>query len=190
MISLLFVLAFVLLALLGTPLFIIIGGVAFLCFYVAGIDLSAVIIEMYRIASAPTLLTIPLFTFAGYVMAESGTPKRLIDVAKALVGWIPGGLAIVTLLTCAFFTGTESISMCFSVRLLPRCAHRKLRATGVGFSCRLAMNVATSATMFESAWKYSSRWVLKPMRTYGRIEKAIFSAFSIVRSSLGRAIMI
>ncbi|HBQ21514.1 MAG: C4-dicarboxylate ABC transporter [Deltaproteobacteria bacterium GWA2_38_16] len=110
MISLLFVLAFVLLALLGTPLFIIIGGVAFLCFYVAGIDLSAVIIEMYRIASAPTLLTIPLFTFAGYVMAESGTPKRLIDVAKALVGWIPGGLAIVTLLTCAFFTAFTGAS--------------------------------------------------------------------------------
>ncbi|MBI2646282.1 MAG: TRAP transporter large permease [Deltaproteobacteria bacterium] len=110
MTALLFTLGFIALALLGTPLFMIIGGIAFVCFYFAGIDPSAVIVEMYRIASAPTLLTIPLFTFAGYVMAESGTPKRLIDVAKACVGWIPGGVAIVTVLTCAFFTAFTGAS--------------------------------------------------------------------------------
>ena len=59
-------LSFILLALLGTPLFIIIGAVAFLSFYLIDIDLAAVIVEMYRIASAPTLLTIPLFTFSCY----------------------------------------------------------------------------------------------------------------------------
>ncbi len=110
MTALLFTLGFLILALLGTPLFMIIGGIAFLCFYFSGTDLSAVIVEMYRIASAPTLLTIPLFTFAGYVMAESGTPKRLIDVAKSCVGWVPGGVAIVTLLTCAFFTAFTGAS--------------------------------------------------------------------------------
>ena len=102
--------AFIFLALLGAPLFMVIGAVAFLCFHLADIDLSAVIIEMYRLASAPTLLAIPLFTFAGYVMSESGTPKRLVRVANAVVGWIPGGLAIVTLLTCAFFTAFTGAS--------------------------------------------------------------------------------
>src|SRR3989338_1102425 len=95
---------FVILALLGTPLFAVIGALGFYLFYLVDIDISAVIIEMYRIASAPTLLAIPLFTFAGYVMAESNTPKRLVRVANAFVGWLPGGLAIVTLFTCAFFT--------------------------------------------------------------------------------------
>src|SRR3989344_3229723 len=110
MTTLLFTLGFIILALLGTPLFMIIGGVAFLCFYLIDIDLAAVIVEMYRIASAPTLLTIPLFTFAGYVMSESGTPKRLVRVANACIGWMPGGLAIVTLLTCAFFTAFTGAS--------------------------------------------------------------------------------
>lgn len=61
-------------------------------------------------ASAPTLITIPLFTFAGYMMAESGTPRRLVNVAQAFVGWMPGGLAIVTLLSCAFFTAFTGAS--------------------------------------------------------------------------------
>lgn len=105
-----YIFIFLILALLGTPLFIIMGGIALLCFHLVEIDLSAVIVEMYRIASAPALLTIPLFTFSGYVMSESGTPKRLIRLAKACVGWIPGGLAIVTLLTCAFFTAFTGAS--------------------------------------------------------------------------------
>lgn len=108
--TLFYIFLFIVLALLGTPLFIVIGGIALLSFYLVGIDFSAVIVEMYRIASAPALLTIPLFTFSGYVMSESGTPKRLIDLAKACVGWIPGGLAIVTLLTCAFFTAFTGAS--------------------------------------------------------------------------------
>ncbi|OGQ17911.1 MAG: C4-dicarboxylate ABC transporter [Deltaproteobacteria bacterium RIFCSPHIGHO2_02_FULL_40_11] len=101
---------FVILALLGTPLFAVIGALGFYLFYLVDIDISAVIIEMYRIASAPTLLAIPLFTFAGYVMAESNTPKRLVRVANAFVGWLPGGLAIVTLFTCAFFTAFTGAS--------------------------------------------------------------------------------
>ncbi len=110
MIATLIAIAFLILVLLGTPLFVVIGGIAFVCFYFSDTNISAVIIEMYRIASAPPLLTIPLFTFAGYILAESGTPKRLINVAKSLVGWIPGGLAIVSLLTCAFFTAFTGVS--------------------------------------------------------------------------------
>lgn len=97
-------------ALLGAPLFMIFGAIALYSFSQADIDTSAIMIEFYRMASAPTLITIPLFTFAGFMMAESGTPKRLVGVAQSLVGWLPGGLAIVTLLACAFFTAFTGAS--------------------------------------------------------------------------------
>ncbi len=97
-------------ALCGAPLFVFFGGLALLLFAVAGIDTSAVIIEMYRMASAPTLVAIPLFTFAGYLMANSKTPQRLVNLVQALVGWMPGGLAIVCLIACAFFTAFTGAS--------------------------------------------------------------------------------
>lgn len=101
---------FLLLALIGTPLFVIIGGIALLAFYMADISTSAVIIELYRMASAPTLLAIPLFTFAGYMLAESNAPKRLVALANAFFGWMPGGLAVVALVSCAFFTAFTGAS--------------------------------------------------------------------------------
>ncbi len=100
----------ILLALLGSPLFVIIGAIALLAFHSLGIDTSAVIVELYRIASAPTLLAIPLFTFAGYILADSNTPKRLVNLSRAAVGWLPGGQAIVALITCAFFTAFTGAS--------------------------------------------------------------------------------
>jgi tripartite ATP-independent transporter DctM subunit len=62
------------------------------------------IIEMHRIATTPILLAIPLFTFAGYLLSESKAPKRLIRLTDALLGWLPGGLSIITLVTCSIFT--------------------------------------------------------------------------------------
>lgn len=97
-------------ALFGAPLFLLFGSIALYSFHHAGIDTSAIMIEFYRMASAPTLIAIPLFTFAGYLMAESGTPKRLVNVAQAFVGWLPGGLAIVTIFACAFFTAFTGAS--------------------------------------------------------------------------------
>lgn len=99
-----------LLALLGAPLFVVIGACAWIAFYSAGIDPSALIIELYRLASAPTLVTIPLFTFAGYLLAASQAPQRLVRCSQALLGWLPGGLALVALLSCAFFTAFTGAS--------------------------------------------------------------------------------
>jgi tripartite ATP-independent transporter DctM subunit len=98
------------LALLGAPLFSIIGGIALFAFHSADIDTSAVIIDLYRIADTPTLIAIPLFTFAGYLLAESNSPRRLVKLAQAMFGWIPGGLAIVVVATCAFFTAFTGAS--------------------------------------------------------------------------------
>ncbi|HTR82804.1 MAG TPA: TRAP transporter large permease subunit [Bacteroidota bacterium] len=90
--------------LFGAPLFSIIGSIALVGFSSQDIDTAAIIAEMYRLASQPVLLAIPLFTFAGYVLAESRTPKRLVELTQSLIGWMPGGLAIVVLAACAIFT--------------------------------------------------------------------------------------
>ncbi len=103
-------LALLLLALFGTPLFVIIAAIALLSFHAEGISISAVVVELYRLASAPTLIAIPLFTFAGYILAESGTPRRLVNLSRALFGWLPGGLAVVALVSCAVFTAFTGAS--------------------------------------------------------------------------------
>ncbi len=92
------------LMILGAPLFVVISGLALLLFSTGQIDSSAMIIEMYRMATTPILVAIPLFTFAGYLLSESGAPKRLIRLTDALLGWLPGGLSLIALVTCAIFT--------------------------------------------------------------------------------------
>lgn len=89
---------------IGLPLFAAIGISAVFQFLITDIDPTVVIVELYRIASAPTLLAIPLFTLTGYILAESNAPKRLFNLADAFLGWMPGGVAIVSLVTCALFT--------------------------------------------------------------------------------------
>jgi C4-dicarboxylate transporter DctM subunit len=100
----------ILLALLGAPLFAVIAASAMWGFTQEGIDLQAISIEFYGIAEMPILLAIPLFTFAGYLLSESGAPHRLVRLSRALLGWMPAGLAIVSLATCAFFTAFTGAS--------------------------------------------------------------------------------
>jgi len=92
-------------ALIGAPLFAIFGAAAMILFGDSG-TITSVAVDVFseRFADSPTLVTLPLFTFAGYLMAESGTPKRLVRVSRALFGWLPGGLAVVCLCASAFFT--------------------------------------------------------------------------------------
>ncbi len=99
-----------LLALLGAPLFAIIAGSALWSFYREDIDLAAIAIEFFSLAEMPVLLAIPLFTFAGYLLSESEAPSRLVRLTQALLGWMPGGLAIVSLAACAFFTAFTGAS--------------------------------------------------------------------------------
>ena len=100
----------ILLALLGAPLFAVIAASAMWGFSKEGIDLQAIAIEFYGIAEMPILLAIPLFTFAGYLLSESGAPGRLVRLTQALLGWMPAGLAIVSLAACAFFTAFTGAS--------------------------------------------------------------------------------
>lgn len=97
-------------ALLGAPLFAVIAASALSGFAASGIDLAAVPIEFYRIADTPVLSALPLFTLAGYVLGESNAPQRLVRLTEAFLGWLPGGLAIVTVASCALFTAFTGAS--------------------------------------------------------------------------------
>lgn len=99
-----------LLALAGAPLFTIIVSGALLGFHREEVDLSVVAIEIYRLAEMPVLLAIPLFTFAGYLLGESRAPQRLVRLTNAILGWLRGGLAIVSLAACALFTAFTGAS--------------------------------------------------------------------------------
>ncbi|MEE4245330.1 MAG: TRAP transporter large permease [Kangiellaceae bacterium] len=92
------------LALAGLPLFVVIVSLAMWGFFLAEIDLFVIAIEIYRLTDIPILSALPLFTFAGYLLSESNTSERLVAISKALLGWLPAGLAIVTLLVSAIFT--------------------------------------------------------------------------------------
>ncbi len=100
----------ILFAFLGAPLFSIIIAGAMLGFHVGDIDLSVMAIELYRIADTPILIALPLFTFAGYILSRSKTSERLVRLTQALLGWIPGGLAIVAFVVCAVFTALTGAS--------------------------------------------------------------------------------
>ena len=106
----LIIIILILLALLGAPLFSVIIAAAMTSFYFGDIDLSVMAIELYRIADTPILLALPLFTFAGYMLGESNTSRRLVRLTQAFLGWMPGGLAIVAFIVCALFTAFTGAS--------------------------------------------------------------------------------
>jgi tripartite ATP-independent transporter DctM subunit len=94
----------VLAALLGSPVFLAMGGIALLLFFRDGVPVSAVTADIYRLMVSPTLPAIPLLTACGYVLAESNAATRLVRFFRALFGWMPGGIAILVAAVCALFT--------------------------------------------------------------------------------------
>ena len=99
-----------LLAILRTPLFVVIALSAMIGFNSLDVDLSVISIEIYRLSEMPVLIAIPLFTFAGYLLGEGRASTRLVDLTNALLGWMPGGLAIVAIFACALFTAFTGAS--------------------------------------------------------------------------------
>ena len=88
----------------GAPIFIGLGGLAIFLFWSDWTPLSAISAEAYRIVVSPTLPTIPLFTLAGYILAESKASDRLVRLFRSFFGWIPGGTPVILVLLCGFFT--------------------------------------------------------------------------------------
>jgi len=89
---------------LGSPIFTALGGIAVLMFMIDGVSAAAVPVETYRLVVSPTLAAIPLFTLAGFLLAQGQSSNRLLKLFRAGLGWMPGGTAVVVVASCAFFT--------------------------------------------------------------------------------------
>ena len=91
-------------AFFGTPIFIVLGGVAAILFFNSGGALEVIPNEAYTMLTGDIIPTIPLFTLAGFILSESKAGERLVHFFRAAFGWLPGGLAVMAILVCAFFT--------------------------------------------------------------------------------------
>jgi C4-dicarboxylate transporter, DctM subunit len=98
------------LALLGLPLFVVLGAGSLVGAWASQLDPAVLVIEIHRLASSPNLVAIPLFTLAGTLLAAGGAPKRMVRLFNAALGWMPGGIALVALTSCAFFTAFSGAS--------------------------------------------------------------------------------
>ena len=97
-------------SLLGVPAFVTLGGAALVLFRSLDQPIASIPIAHYALVINPVLPTLPLFTLAGYFLAEGGAAKRLVRVFSALFGVFRGGPALVTVLVCAFFTSFTGAS--------------------------------------------------------------------------------
>jgi tripartite ATP-independent transporter DctM subunit len=88
----------------GAPIFVLLGGAALVLFAGIGLQPVAVLIETYSLVVSPTLPAVPLFTLAGFVLAEGHASRRLLRLFRAWFGWIPGGSAVACAVLCSFFT--------------------------------------------------------------------------------------
>lgn len=102
------------LALLGVPMFAVFGALAMIAYRSGGMDFSIVIGELTRLTGMPMLQALPMFALAGYVLAGSRASERLLRITRAAFGWMPGGLAMVCIVTCTFltaFTGASGVTI-------------------------------------------------------------------------------
>ncbi|MCU5786306.1 TRAP transporter large permease [Alloalcanivorax marinus] len=135
-------LVLVLLALLGAPLFAVLLGAAALGFYALGSPLAVLHIDIYQLADSVVLMALPLFTFAGFLLSESRTADRLMRLSQAAFGWMPGGMAFVALVACAFFTaltgGSGVTIVALGALLLPALVK-------AGYPQRFSLGLVTSS---------------------------------------------
>jgi C4-dicarboxylate transporter DctM subunit len=128
--------------LLGAPIFIAIGGAAFFLLVSNGVPAAAVAVDHYSLVMNSSLPAIPMFTLAGFLLAQSSSPRRLVNLFNALFGRVPGGPAMVTVLACTFFTSFTGASG-VTVLALGGLVMPLLLSTG--YSLRPALGLVTSA---------------------------------------------
>ncbi len=129
-------------SLLGAPAFVTLGGATLILFASSDQPIAAIPVAHYMLVTNPSLPTLPLFTLAGYFLAEGGSPKRLIRVFYALFGQFRGGPAIVTVLVCAFFTSFTGAS---GVTILALGGLLKPVLDAAGYSEKSALGLLTGS---------------------------------------------
>lgn len=129
-------------ALLGAPIFAVLAGIAAVLLQREGVPAAGIAVNHYSLVTNPTLPAIPMFTLAGYLLAESRAPQRLLEVFDALFGRFRGGAAIVTALACTFFTCFTGAS---GVAILTLGALVMPLLAGAGMRDRDALGFVTAA---------------------------------------------
>lgn len=104
LIALPIIILLILLTIFGAPIFVVLGGIAFMLFARLAEPLEVIPNQAYAMLISHSIPAIPLFTAAGFVLSESKAGERLVRFFKAFFGWFPGGLAIMAVLVCSFFT--------------------------------------------------------------------------------------
>jgi tripartite ATP-independent transporter DctM subunit len=94
----------------GTPLFAVIGGLALILLQAAGATMEIVVNQIYTALTKSSIVAIPLFTVTGFLLSESNAGERLVKTFRNFFGWLPGGMIIVTVIICAFFTSFTGAS--------------------------------------------------------------------------------
>ncbi|GMO49235.1 MAG: TRAP transporter large permease subunit [Termitinemataceae bacterium] len=97
-------------ALIGTPLFVIIGSIALVMIQGSFGEIDVVTNQVYSGLTQNNMVAIPLFTLAGFILSESKASERLVYTFRSLFGWLPGGLVIAAVVICAFFTSFTGAS--------------------------------------------------------------------------------
>lgn len=92
------------LAFFGLPVFVVLGGTGWLLLSHAGLPQEIVANQAYTVLTDYSIPAIPLFAAAGFFLSESKAGERMVEFFRDMVGWLPGGLMLVTVLVCAFFT--------------------------------------------------------------------------------------
>tara|TARA_Y100001934_G_scaffold280961_1_gene389130 strand:- start:1338 stop:3410 length:2073 start_codon:yes stop_codon:yes gene_type:complete len=165
---------------MGAPVFVTLGGAAAILFWgenggamtEEGIStIASLSLDHYSLNTNPTLPTVPLFTLAGYFLAEGGASKRLVRVFQSLIGWLRGGSAIMTCFVCAFFTtftGASGVTiLALGGLLLPVLLSSK-------FSERHALGYVTSAGALGSLFPPCLTLILYSIRAENVTIQEIF----------------
>ncbi|MGD1084785.1 MAG: TRAP transporter large permease subunit [Verrucomicrobiota bacterium] len=127
---------------LGAPIFALLGGAALMLFWGDGTPIASLSLTHYSMVTNPTLPTVPLFTLAGYFLAEGGASKRLIRVFHALLSQLRGGPAIIAVIACAFFTSFTGAS---GVTILALGGLLMPVLLGAGYTERSALGLVTGS---------------------------------------------
>jgi tripartite ATP-independent transporter DctM subunit len=104
------VVVLILAALSGAPLFVVIGGLALILLQASGGEIDVVVNQIYTALTQSSIIAIPLFTAAGFLLSESKAGKRLVVAFRSLFSWLPGGMIIASVVICAFFTSFTGAS--------------------------------------------------------------------------------
>ncbi|MFC2949730.1 TRAP transporter large permease [Virgibacillus sediminis] len=90
--------------LIGVPIAFSLGVSALVAIYFGStLPLDIIVQKAFTSLDSFPLLAIPFFMLAGVLMGKGGVSKRLLDLATAMVGWMTGGLSMVTIVACMFF---------------------------------------------------------------------------------------